>query len=299
MQIAWIIADSDGKPIREASHIVRPPWWRPIPSGAVAIHGITTSYARKHGKPLVDVLRAFIADTSVADTIVCHNAAFDTGVLMAEMQRSGINFNLSRCTMEESTDFCQLHWYDGAPKYKWPKLTELHEILFGESFNEAHDAMADDRATMRCFFALEGMTPEEKTGPSNAQSNDLQIFVDPYKFFKERKLVAYCKLGEVTLELKEDHTRSGKHIFRIHLKASYGRKARSKGALYCNSLDELSYSCFTGERALKDMITDALINSLATFYYEMAPRHSSDAQTCREMENSCNLQVARSLVRAH
>ena len=26
VQIAWIIADSDGKPIMEASHIVRPPW---------------------------------------------------------------------------------------------------------------------------------------------------------------------------------------------------------------------------------------------------------------------------------
>ena len=39
-------------------------------------------------------------------------------------------------------------------KFKLPKLTELHEYLFGEPFAEAHNATADVEATTRCFFEL-------------------------------------------------------------------------------------------------------------------------------------------------
>jgi len=38
--------------------------------------------------------------------------------------------------------------------YKWPKLQELHNHLFGESFEEAHNAMADIEATKKCFIEL-------------------------------------------------------------------------------------------------------------------------------------------------
>ena len=37
---------------------------------------------------------------------------------------------------------------------KWPKLIELHEILFGKGFDGAHDAFADITATKDCFFEL-------------------------------------------------------------------------------------------------------------------------------------------------
>ena len=57
------------------------------------------------------------------------------------------------CTMIRSTDYCQLPGRYG--KYKWPKLEELHFKLFGESFEGAHDALADIRATMRCYYEME------------------------------------------------------------------------------------------------------------------------------------------------
>jgi len=40
-------------------------------------------------------------------------------------------------------------------KYKWPKLMELHTKLFSVGFEEAHDAIADIRATAKCFFELQ------------------------------------------------------------------------------------------------------------------------------------------------
>ncbi|MDZ7774594.1 MAG: DNA polymerase III subunit alpha [Bacteroidales bacterium] len=38
--------------------------------------------------------------------------------------------------------------------YKRPNLTELHQKLFGETFDEAHNATADVEATARCFLEL-------------------------------------------------------------------------------------------------------------------------------------------------
>ena len=53
--------------------------------------------------------------------------------------------------MQSSTDYCRL---SGPYGYKWPKLSELHIKLFGEDFDEAHDASVDIEATMNCFFEL-------------------------------------------------------------------------------------------------------------------------------------------------
>ena len=39
-------------------------------------------------------------------------------------------------------------------KYKNPSLTQLHMHLFGEKFDDAHDALADVVACARCFFEL-------------------------------------------------------------------------------------------------------------------------------------------------
>lgn len=56
-------------------------------------------------------------------------------------------------TKNESTEFCAIPGGKGG-KYKWPKLEELHEILFGEKFDMAHNAAADVEATARCFLEL-------------------------------------------------------------------------------------------------------------------------------------------------
>jgi DNA polymerase-3 subunit alpha len=56
-------------------------------------------------------------------------------------------------TKTESTDFVAIPGGKGG-KFKWPTLTELHKKLFGEGFEDAHDAAYDVRATARCFFGL-------------------------------------------------------------------------------------------------------------------------------------------------
>ncbi len=36
----------------------------------------------------------------------------------------------------------------------WPKLSELHIELFGEDFEEAHNASVDINATEKCFWEM-------------------------------------------------------------------------------------------------------------------------------------------------
>ena len=53
--------------------------------------------------------------------------------------------------MKSSTNFCRI---PGNYGFKWPKLSDLHIKLFGKDFDEAHNALADIRATADCFWEL-------------------------------------------------------------------------------------------------------------------------------------------------
>ena len=154
VQLAWILADADGAVIDERADIVRPDGFS-IPFDAVGIHGITTERALAEGIPLADALSAFADAAARAGCTVCHNAAFDCRVVRGECRRLSRPDPLRRlprvCTMEGATAYCRL---PGRHGWKWPRLSELHRILFGTGFDGAHDAAHDARATMRCYFAL-------------------------------------------------------------------------------------------------------------------------------------------------
>jgi DNA polymerase-3 subunit epsilon len=155
VQLCWVVCESDVDPVDAQSRLIRPEGFRIVRS-ATEIHGITTQYAEEHGVPLRPVLDEFVAALKEAHEIVAHNIGFDARVMGAELIRAGLPDLLAdkpqRCTMKESTDFCKL---PGKYGFKWPSLTELHEILFDEPVVGAHDATADCLACMRCFFELQ------------------------------------------------------------------------------------------------------------------------------------------------
>ena len=155
VQISWLAQDRKGRDISKGSHIIRPDGFT-IPRDVARIHGITTERAMSEGIELEEALKSFLRDTYFAECLVCHNTAFDKKVVGCELYRTygsdPIGIIPSRCTMLESTDWCDLPGFYGEPK--WPKLQELHELLFGHGFIGAHDACADVAATARCFWKL-------------------------------------------------------------------------------------------------------------------------------------------------
>lgn len=82
-----------------------------------------------------------------SDMVVAHNVAYDVAMMNNEFARFGtdpIAWPQKKCTVEES---------EHIKGYRL-KLSQLHEELFGESFEEAHRARPDVEATARCFFKL-------------------------------------------------------------------------------------------------------------------------------------------------
>lgn len=131
---------------------------RKISEGAERIHKISTADC-ENGISEVDALLLLCSYIDRSDIIVCHNVGFDLPMTRLALRRNGFNFdadNLEKvetiCTMQKSTAYCQLpaKWKG----YKWPKLEELHEKLFGFKPQELHDALADCEVTKKCFFEL-------------------------------------------------------------------------------------------------------------------------------------------------
>lgn len=156
IQLAWTLVRENGDPLSTCTALIKPEGFL-IPDEVLRIHGITNDEAYLNGEPLNDVLKSFAEALSDATLIVGHNISFDRKVVGAELFRAGYDDLMHGkprlCTMMKSTQYCQLPKEKGNG-YKWPKLPELYWHLFGCDFKNQHDAGADVRATIDCFFEL-------------------------------------------------------------------------------------------------------------------------------------------------
>lgn len=167
VQLAWILYEVNGT-IRETGNFIISPDGFEIPEQASAVHGITTEQAKKEGQPLWKVLHHFSMDLKKAEYLIGHNISFDEKIVGAEYFRLGQQnpFEFQRisevgidritslpkiCTMLTSTRYCNIPGKYGP---KWPKLQELYSKLFGKEFEDAHDALADIKATAECFYEM-------------------------------------------------------------------------------------------------------------------------------------------------
>lgn len=157
VQLAWQIHDEKGKFIKAENHIVKPEGFI-IPINASMVHGISTEHALNVGENLSDVLDIFTAALKEVKYVVGHNVRFDLNVVGCEYLRiKGVNpldamDVIDTCT-EKTADFCKLGVGRGG-RHKLPKLAEIHQLLFNEGFDMAHNASADVEATARVFLEL-------------------------------------------------------------------------------------------------------------------------------------------------
>ena len=154
VQIAWILSSEEKGRIESNDFIIKPEGFE-IPEESSRVHGITTQKAYAEGIDLIEALTKFNLALQKSSCLVAHNMNFDEKVIGAEFLRKGIEndfFEKNRlCTMEKSTQYCKL---PGRYGYKWPSLSELHNILFGKDFEDAHNAAGDINATESCFWKL-------------------------------------------------------------------------------------------------------------------------------------------------
>lgn len=157
IQLAWQLYDANGSLLEHKDFIAKPDGFD-IPYESEQIHGISTALAQDQGVPLATVLDAFLAALAKTQYVVGHNVGFDVNVMGAELYRlkRDTSFTdlavLDTCT-EHTATLCQLPGGRGG-KFKLPTLNELYHHVFGENFEEAHNATADVAATARVFLEL-------------------------------------------------------------------------------------------------------------------------------------------------
>lgn len=141
----------------------------PMSKTAENTHGISVKFADEYGYHPGYAFNLFHSLCTRADKIICHNYAFDmrmVAILAKRMKDVSSDDSIhmldmikgvdKQCTMADRkvVDMCMLPFPSGRSGNKWPKLEELHEILFNEKFEGAHDALNDVHATRRCYYEL-------------------------------------------------------------------------------------------------------------------------------------------------
>jgi DNA polymerase III epsilon subunit-like protein len=160
VQIAWVLTDDDGNSLETYSAIIKPEGFT-IPREASDIHRVTQERALAEGLLLSEVLEAFTTTMAKAKQLVAHNMAFDEMILGCEFHRVAgrdpLRSKPKACTMKNDDI---IEWAAIPPhrygSYKWPTLEQLHRKLFQTGVPDAHDALVDVEATVRCYFGLRG-----------------------------------------------------------------------------------------------------------------------------------------------
>lgn len=261
IQIAWQLHDAMGNVVEHEDFMIKPDGFN-IPFDSEQIHGISTDLALEQGAPLAKVLNKFNVALSKAKFVVGQNVKFDLNIMGAEFHRLEVENNLQElpvldtCT-ETTAQLCQIPGGRGG-RFKLPTLTELHQFLFGEAFEEAHNATADVEATTRCFFELVRkriFTPEE-------------LDVDPSyfdTFNKENpKPIEFIGLKHIDL-------RAASEAIRIKLQAQTDQisteeieanKALLVDAPFAHLHNHTQYSILQSTSSIKDLVKAAVTQNM-------------------------------------
>jgi DNA polymerase III epsilon subunit-like protein len=138
--------DSGGNELGTMSQLFNP--GIAVEAKTTEITGLTNDELKKH-PPFKDYADKIIELIEFHDEIVAHNMSYDKAVIDFEMKRLGkkVRWPELICTIE-STEYMKGHRMN---------LATLHEFLLGETFEGAHRAENDVRATARCFLKLRDM----------------------------------------------------------------------------------------------------------------------------------------------
>jgi DNA polymerase-3 subunit epsilon len=171
VKMACMLTTEAGEVMESHNVIIRPDGWS-IPKEASDVHGITNEIALEFGIPEAVAISLMWSMIEKSKLMVAHNLMFDKFLSRIAGRRFGLLTDDKDewwkqlpgfCTMRETTLLCNLPGGRGGQP-KWPKLTEAYSHIFGKSFDDAHDAMADVSACKEIYFWLKTKPEQCRVG---------------------------------------------------------------------------------------------------------------------------------------
>lgn len=149
-----------------------------VPSKITEITGITREFLDENGQNILDVLTEFYIAYLECDAVVAHNFEFDSRMVLTEVKRNYTKllpeirphilwmFNpmyckatyvLLHCTMKSNIARCNIKrkTATGREFTKFPKLSELYDLLFRSVPDNLHNSMIDVLVCLRCYLKTE------------------------------------------------------------------------------------------------------------------------------------------------
>ncbi|MBT8274140.1 MAG: DNA polymerase III subunit alpha, partial [Bacteroidia bacterium] len=256
VQIAWQLHDAMGHCIEHQDFLIQPEGFN-VPYDAEKIHGISTELALEQGHPLKEVLEKFNEALQKAKFVVGQNVGFDINIIGCEFFRMEIATPLEElpvldtCT-EHTALLCQLPGGRGG-KFKLPTLTELHEYLFEETFDEAHNATADVEATTRCFLEL--IRREEFT------KEELDVQPDYFESFKTANPKTIQLIGLKHINLKEASAKINQRLqseqAQVEIPADIGTNEDLDQASFAHLHNHSQFSILQSTMSIKQLVEKA------------------------------------------
>lgn len=152
VSFSWLLTQGDR--IMEQSYFVVKGEFD-IDPAAQEIHGISREQMQDEGVPLKDIFRELGESLTHVHSMIAYNIEFDINVLKSELYRYGdteltstIDSKHHVCCMKKARDYLN--------QEKTPKLSEIHERLFGYPPRRLHNALSD---AISCFRVYNAMFP--------------------------------------------------------------------------------------------------------------------------------------------
>lgn len=161
-QFAMQMYDGERRIVGEFKTMVLPDGWI-MPQELTDKFGIDQARLEKYGLKAKTVMAMFDAWCQRCDVLVFHNAKYDLGRIRYTVRRLGLTVGMPQkihCTQALATPVVKMPPTEKmiakgmTGHFKPPKLIEAYQHAFGETFDGAHDAMADVRAAARLYFWL-------------------------------------------------------------------------------------------------------------------------------------------------
>lgn len=150
IELGYVVLDERLREIKRVSTLVRTV--TEVPN--TDIHGISATDVAERGRDPVEVLLEFEDDIRTAIALVAHNIRYDLAILRSETYRDPRLASL-RALLRVKRKVCTM--MSGVAYTKggrWPKLFELHTLLFGECPPQTHRALDDVDLCVACYRAM-------------------------------------------------------------------------------------------------------------------------------------------------